>query len=587
VNCGFIRMKSKLRNKSINNFYGLLVISIVLLAYDYYYAIIQAYHGDYIISFPDAYMRMVKVLELVKTNNFYDHFLTRSNFPWGTDTHYWTRALDILLLVGSYFLTLFYPFKKALWLWAFVLPILFKILSIPLFIWSFKPFNPSRQQVYYLLLAFLTNPFISQIYWPLRVDYNFLSVTLFITFLGFYFRLIAYKEYKYSIALGLLFAFGSWVSLAFFIICLLSLSYLVFLWIREPATYRSLIDRFAITSLIACFCFIVIEHSPFWQVNYDTLALNYWLILFVGYLMLIITDAIEFSFSNRCLFFIGLLWFAAFIATVFFPAMTMGPYAATDNFIRNYFFPSINEFQPPFRVNFGFGLACLINFFLASIVLIYSLYKRMVTHVIASLALVIFILGILTAYMYRWSDYGQIVFIYGVALCIPWFYLPEQGKKSIAAYLLIILFALLPNRFYTTSEWRHDDCTKLMFEFIRSPYLNSIKESEDALLFAPPNFTPYLLYFTSFNVVAGNYHRNKEGLKDAYRFFYSTDISAWKIVEKRNVNYLLFCRRDIKKINKLSAGKLTYQFKSLTIPAKYNDLVLYKKHTTENNKSKS
>src|SRR5437016_4983304 len=61
----------------------------------------------------DAYLQLVKASRVVKTGDWYDSVLPRSNWPYG-ETTTWTRSLDIVLLTGAALLRPFMNFHDAL-----------------------------------------------------------------------------------------------------------------------------------------------------------------------------------------------------------------------------------------------------------------------------------------------------------------------------------------------------------------------------------------------------------------------------------------------------------------------------------------
>jgi hypothetical protein len=68
------------------------------------------------------------------------------------------------------------------------------------------------------------------------------------------------------------------------------------------------------------------------------------------------------------------------------------------------------------------------------------------------------------------------------------------------------------------------------------------------------NATPMLLYWTNLRTLAGNYHRDSQGIKDSYLFFRDLDDkTAREIARKRGIEFVLVCA---------NAGNLGYSFTS-------------------------
>src|SRR5665647_150029 len=77
--------------------------------------IIAALHHHYYIYDQDGYMHMVIASDFLKTQDWYQHFNSRINAPFGGDTHGWTRVINLLLVSGTLLLSLIMPLSKALY----------------------------------------------------------------------------------------------------------------------------------------------------------------------------------------------------------------------------------------------------------------------------------------------------------------------------------------------------------------------------------------------------------------------------------------------------------------------------------------
>jgi hypothetical protein len=62
-----------------------------------------------------------------------------------------------------------------------------------------------------------------------------------------------------------------------------------------------------------------------------------------------------------------------------------------------------------------------------------------------------------------------------------------------------------------------------------------------ANIFNAINNGPAILVFTDHNVVGGNYHRNGNAILDIQRFFASEQDIAFKIIKRRNTDYVMMC----------------------------------------------
>jgi hypothetical protein len=79
-------------------------------------------------------------------------------------------------------------------------------------------------------------------------------------------------------------------------------------------------------------------------------------------------------------------------------------------------------------------------------------------------------------------------------------------------------------------------------------------DKETAIVADDINATPMLLYWTRLRTLAGNYHRDSQGIKDSYLFFRDLeDDTAQRIAKKRGIDFVLVCA---------SGNNLGYSFTS-------------------------
>ena len=185
---------------------------------------------------PDAYMRSVRVLDLVDSRDWYDGTIERSNAPYGEHLH-WTRPLDVMILAGAL------PLKHAISLdWpdavyvagTLVSPVL-HVLALLAFLWALRPLFDDHG----LLLAGIL--FAAQFYLTFqfaagRPDHHGLILLLDIVVMGLVLRLLADGARPgQAIAAGLACALVVWVSVEGLVITLLLLLALAGRWVMRGA----------------------------------------------------------------------------------------------------------------------------------------------------------------------------------------------------------------------------------------------------------------------------------------------------------------------------------------------------------------
>lgn len=561
--------------------YFLAILALLLLTALNHSAVIEAINGQFYTIYPDANLRMLKVIELMKHHQWYNHVLMRTNTPWGANYHHWTRALDLLILAGAYPLTAFYSIKKAVSIWSFILPVISHFISAFIFVWAAKPLGNSLYQRWYIVLAFIVTPLVGLSYLPMRVDYNFLVISLFIALLGFWLRIIKSPQQRDALKLALIFVVGTWVSISFYIAALVAISFIIVLALLKPENYYSSIRTFFATSLALSALIILIEHGSLLSVSYDTFSLPYLLVL--AAIMVALMFALRFKASPK----IRLVVFALSMAALFvllcclFNDLYLGPYAAVDKYIRIHVFPMILELKAPlslgpiFFFQFVFNLiACILYF---SYLFIYKEYS------LTELAL--FCLFIIFAFfelmLARWSDYAQVVFILCLVNMISLIQQKWSRFKPSCMFIFVILLAgttRLHSWLFQPAEPRpYLQCIKSMVEFVNSDQMDKTITAPSVRFLTDPAFATFIMLYTPHQVVGGFYHPNVAGLKDSFHFIDGSREQAQAILKARGIDYLMACSID----TKFNAKAALIKASKLSLPKAYDKISLYRGGTKQ------
>lgn len=534
----------------------LIALSIFCVFIQNLLAIVAAYYGHYVLLYPDAYMRLVKVLTLLTHHHWFDHVIKTTNTPYGVNFHCWTRALDVLLASGALALSFFFPLKKALFIWSFILPPVFKVIATFLLVWAFNPLEKSFWQRLFIIMAFLFHPYIQTIYLPLRVDYNFLTTTLFIAYIGIYLRLLSQPSRTLGICLGVCFAFGSWVSLAFFIVGLIPIAYLLWRWIFHPTILSPHLSSFFVSALIACLCFILIENGSPFAYQFDILSLYYFLLLAIcAFSYFICQHFTNITSSRFILFSISLLTLLT-ILFCFERQLILGPYAAASPFWRKSVFPQIIEHISPFLLNKTAFLGLMINLILGLCYFTYCHLSRKLNSCISGLFWLCIPLGVLSIMMLRWNDYAQPIFILAAAGLIiviqnhvleriqskpnTWADLIMATSSLLLAFLPFMIHQLIPQQQVVSTRQR---CLNEMLQFVTSTQFRHLGDRRALRLVVEPEVAPVVQFYTHHEVLGGFYHPNDKGLKDTFAFTLGPIQAAKEIAKQRQLDGMLLCPR--------------------------------------------
>jgi len=97
--------------------------------------------------------------------------------------------------------------------------------------------------------------------------------------------------------------------------------------------------------------------------------------------------------------------------------------------------------------------------------------------------------------------------------------------------------------------------------------LSALNEIPEGLMFASNNMAGPILINTSHRVMSGNYHRNWEGISASIKINISKPDVAYDHLIKHNVDYVLFCKSEIKPVYvETYADGLLMQISSGAVP---------------------
>lgn len=517
-----------------------LIALLVLLSMNYEY-LKQLKAHQYFIYEQDAYMHLFIAQDFLNHLNLYDHFNLRINAPWGADTHGWTNILTLILAAGACVLKCFMPSSDALYLWAFFLPVLTNALASGLMLWAIKPLKPSFSQKLFIILAFLINPFLQSYFVPLRVDYDFLLITISIIYWGFFLRLLKNESTNNALLAGLSACLGLWTSISFMLPLIFSL---VFLFAQN---LLNKIQTYTLKTLLLSLIFFLIpiiflEQYPFFTVSHDTISLVH-LVFFIGiFIAYSLYQLLSPSTTvKKIVLFLTLGLVLCFLMNYLFPGFYLGPYNQAAPFVLQHFFPSVSEFHSPFLISNPLALALFSYFFIGSAYCYFLFLTEGLSREISFLLFNTLLLALLTAYMYRWCIYFLPLTIFLISFCIQ----KLEQNPFIHRWSVFILLLALPQlillmaKEYTNPEQHL--CEEQLYAMLGDNFFKQAPFTQDKRLLTHSNYGPLILYNTEFSILATNDHHNPQGLEDNYYFFKGTEDQAKAIAIKRDFDLLLLC----------------------------------------------
>ncbi|MCL9685676.1 hypothetical protein [Legionella maioricensis] len=552
----------------------IFLLSLIGIILTHYSAILAALHQHYFVYEHDAYMHMVLALNVLKSHQWYAGINPLINAPYGADTHAWTQATMIVLIGGTYLFKLFFPLKKALYIWSFILPMLCNLLSVFALLWSVRPLKTTNSQDLFLVAAFLLNPVMHFVYQPLRVDYDFLLVSVSIVYWGCLLRFISIDNKFWACMTAVVAGLGIWISISFTVVVFVGMAAMFWLSLVREQLNAANVSLFLLVLCLSLALVIPLEYRNFFTIAYDIVSVVY-LTFFLLVLACFIIYSRYLKGAKNALNLISILSMAVLLFLMMnynFPGFYKGPYNAVSPYLLKYFFPNNVEFYSPFIIDNSFALALLLYFIVGAGYCYYLYLNREMTNLQGLILFGAAITSLLTAYMNRWGRIATPLNIVLISFFVAYF--ANTKVNQLFKWSLIGLLVILPSLLFMISRnpasVETQQCQKQFDSMIEDNLLEQPQFSRDKILFMSSNYGPFILYFTHFAVVAINDHHNPMGIEDTFNFFKEDESAAKSMVRRRNIDLILLCNAPTFNLDKSD------WVERIHLPEKYSKWRLYR-----------
>jgi hypothetical protein len=561
-----------LEKKSI--LFILMLVGLTLIHFNTFW---EAAHNNYYPFEHDAYLHMVFALDVMQHPHWYAGIYPLVNAPYGADTHAWTQMTMMVLLFGTFFFKFFLPLKSALFWWCFIVPLLFKLISIFALIWAAKPLKRQVGQDFFIGLAFLCNPFLYHVYMPLRVDYDFILVTISIFYWGCLLRFIDRNTNYWAFFCALTAVLGLWTSISFAIPLFIGMAIIFWFSLIQDKCSPKKVYFFLAMLCLFCLLILPLEHQPAWEISYDVISIVY--LVFYSLTLISVVFFVRLKKNNHlwnaisALVLISLIYL---IMNYFFPGFYHGPYKAANSFLLTHFFPTIYELHSPFLdSNLLLAISCYV---IIGSGYFYYLYLN---HELTTLQIIFLgialVLSTFALYMYRWERLAAPLSLVLIAVFLIDFSIIKRINPIIKAVVTIVVL-ILPATLYTIGRdplnKSERECQQQMVSMLHDKFLDLPQFNKDRSVLITANYGPLILFFTHLGIIATNDHHNPMGFEDQFNFFHQDELSAKKIVMSRSTDLILLCKKthiltfDVEKSNWLSP---------VLLPNAYSKWVLYRR----------
>lgn len=527
----------------------------------------------------DCYMHLVRVQKLWETGRWYDPISERSNAPYGEELH-WTRPFEVLLLAGAMPATLVRDFHSALFAWGVIIsPVLF-VATLLLLPWATRPLLRHDGALMTSLFLVAQLP-VFMAFQPGRPDHHSLLALLFVLSLGCVLRLIQ-DPYRATACYGAaaVSALSIWTSIESLLMTSTIFAALGLLWVVRGGDFLKKAFHYSL-GLFLFTCVALVIERPLHNLaarEFDRLSVIHctalgclaflWVVAF-----LLAGRTRLFTRSTGRLF--GLCLGSALLILLMvsvFPGSYRGPLADVNAEVSRVYVRNVAEMQPLLSEDYRLILAVpLIGGVILCIPLLLwrSLYgPNRAGWMYVSMSLIAFLL--VTFPQRRWMGYVAVLLVLPCVEIITtvWARMDRQPlsmKRSLKKVAVFVAFAyflsfsgaladLALNK-NSPAKDRDDVPIRPICE-----YLSQVQEwrSRSFRVLTHLFWGGEILYRTHHEVIATPYHRNAQGILDAYTVLTAdTDEKALEILRQRKVDLILLCPQS-------SEGRYYYGEKSTT-----------------------
>lgn len=532
---------------------------------------------------PDPWLRLVQVRQWLVTGDFYNHAVAGTNAPFGGVATPWTRPFDVLL---AFFLRLtpseYFPDTRLMIAGAWLPPLLG--LAALFFLWrgAARYFRHTHSLWCLVMLAAL-NPVLLY-FQPGATDHHALLIALWCAVLCLVARPMNVKQGAMAgVALGIML----WVSPEALLLIGAVYALLGVEALKLPERSAPL-AAIAVSAAAVCCAALPVE-IPLAQIFatpvYDSLSLPYAVAMALaasGAVLLWLLRAEPIRLRLQSVIATAAVALAGML--VWFPKFFHGPLADVDDYVLSDFLPNVVEAQP---LSAQGMLAFIVHLWqpMLAAFLFYSGGRR---H--RRLGILLLVTLVMTLASARWTYYMQPVALLLAASILPGFaaralkFAPRLMRPYVVLAGVITALGLGIASLPVAPPAPLTACRADMRYLLQSGQLVQALGRDKMTVATSPDISGQMLFFTPYHIIAGNYHREGEGMRALAAITHAKDTQeARKLLAARKVGALLLCAPETYPagswLHKLAgdkhpawlepAGKFTFPAGSGAYPAAY------------------
>lgn len=521
------------------------------------YVYISRMSGDFPFNDTDDYMRLVRVLEFMEGDGWYNHIMPRGNIPYGCDIH-WTRLYDCMLIAGSY---LFRPFvntsKDALFHFSAIISPILGIFAALNYGQICKRFFPASVAFLCGLFFILNNYTFIQIA-PCRPDHHSLLILCAVLMLKYCLGMLSdmknSKNGNAAIKLGITYSIGISASPELLLIICPMEAFLAIYWMATNLGIEQNIKKSSwwFGSIIVCFfAFSYDSMANLSSPDYDKISIVHVYISVAAFTFWLIVRQINFADMAKRSYggiTIGLVLLC--LLYKIFPDIVYLMSGKVDPEVKELWLQHVSEMSSPIKddnifMSFAYILPTVCTLFgcysiLTKIKRLNFDKKVLVVYVSA----VTILFTILTGITYRIGYYFS---MFAIPFIVHFFMYSNIAKRIKERYRghvcmlgFFMIFYALP--LFIACIWPEDDEKKDKID-VKGMIQYLAKIEDKTTILAHHGYGPKILYYTKHNIVGSPYHRQTYGILADHKVFDSKthDINdLMEIIKTSNVGYIVF-----------------------------------------------
>ena len=492
---------------------------------------------------PDVWLRLSQVRQWITGGGFYDHAVRNTNAPFGGIETHWTRPMDALLALFTQFMPSGIAIEQRLMLAAAWLPPVLGIFAL-VFLTRAALRRFDHVYVVWTMMALMTLSPLTSYFMPGDADHHGLLAMLWCGVLCLLMRpLTVLSGYAVGTVLGVM----MWVSVESLLPLAAVYSILGLHTLKDPERMKPL-ACLTLGAAVAALFGLMNEVPPerlITGIVYDTLSLPHVTLLFfiaagAGVLSLPMVRQSPLSLRLVCIACVMAL--AAIFQLALFPKMIMGPMVDTHYFISTHFLKGIVEAQPLLLLEGGVIVRHFLLPVFALVLVLVTWRHTLHRDKLWALSVLLLITLGMTLAQGRWTYFVQPVAMVMIAGFLP-AVARIRGRSEVEMFFIwAAVFFVVTLSAPVGKPSSESQCQSQMRYAIQTGQLQRKVPNENAVIYAEPALSGDILFFTPYRIIAGNYHREGQGLSDLYDIARETNEQALqKRLATRQAEAMLYC----------------------------------------------